>query len=76
MNAKFRDRYIKAQIALKELLECDKTISHIDVFITKERNVIIAFDLMGSTQENEKLVTKVKDFVPDFVLEKYTEEKS
>lgn len=69
MDLKFRDRYIKAQTALQEILDSDKTIDNVNVLIGKDRKVIIAFDLMGSSADNEKIVTKIKNFIPDFVLE-------
>lgn len=75
MDLKFRDRYIKAQTALQEILDSDKTIDNVNVYIGKDRKVIITFDLMGSSADNEKIVTKIEDFIPDFVLELLGDDK-
>ena len=66
---KWRKKYRNAMCALQELIDYDKTIQDMHVIINKERDVVLALDLYGTTEENEKIFQKIEYFVPDFILE-------
>ena len=71
---KWRKKYRNAVGALQELIDFDKTIQDMHIIINNERDIVLALDLYGSAEGNEKIVQKIEYFIPDFILDERGDE--